>query len=100
MVYSFARSSFETTWSRKIQFVVLLLLAPKKNLGTALSTLSPPPATSLRLTPTRYACHRDIPTTCLARLPPFTTNWFGLLAPNLPPKIPAYWPADSIVVVL
>ena len=40
MVYSFARSSFETTWSRKIQFVVLLLLAPKKNLGTALSTSS------------------------------------------------------------
>ena len=96
MVYSFARSSFETTWSRKIQFVVLLL-APKKNLGRPLSLL---PATSLRLTPTRYACHRDIPTTCLARLPPFTTNWFGLLAPNLPPKIPAYWPADSIVVVL
>ena len=40
MVYSFARSSFETTWSRKIQFVVLLLLAPKKNLGTALITSS------------------------------------------------------------
>ena len=37
MVYSFARSSFETTWSRKIQFVVLLL-APKKNLGTALTS--------------------------------------------------------------
>ena len=43
MVYSFARSSFETTWSRKFQSyysTAVLLLAPKKNLGTALITSS------------------------------------------------------------